>query len=46
MAGSEVGGRIKRGLKGFLTFFVVLVAYPNTPLDNPQEKARILSAPL
>jgi hypothetical protein len=46
MAGSEVGGRLGGGLKELLSLSVVLIAYPYTPLDNPQEKARILSAPL
>jgi len=45
VVGSEVGGRFKRGLKERLTLFVVPAAYTYTPLDNLQEKVRILSAP-
>jgi len=42
VAGSEVGGRLKRGLKEILTLFVVPVAYTYTPLDDLQEKVKIL----
>jgi hypothetical protein len=44
VVGSEVGGRLKRGLKERLTLFVVPAAYTYTPLDNLQEKVRILSS--
>ena len=42
VAGSEVGGRIKREPKELLTLFVVPVAYTHTPLDDLQEKMRTL----
>lgn len=45
LAGSEVDGRLKRGVKERLTLFVIPVVYTYTPLDNLQEKMRILSAP-
>jgi len=45
VAGSGVGGRPKRTLKERLTLFVVPVAYTYTPLNDLQEKMRILSAP-
>jgi len=46
VAGSEVGGHSKKGLKELLTLLVVPAAYTYTPLDDLQEKVRILSAPL
>jgi hypothetical protein len=45
VVGSEVGGRLKRGLKERLTLFVVPASDTYTPLDNLQEKVRILSVP-
>jgi hypothetical protein len=45
VAGSEVDGRLKRGVKERLTLFVVPVADTYTPLDDLQEKVKILSAP-
>ena len=45
VAGSEVGGRLKKKFKELLTLFVVPIAYTHTPLNDLQEKMRILSAP-